>query len=127
MGKSVRCVMFLATLPCTLLLLHLSSNFQENSSTSFTTPTLASKPSTHSFSFEGSIESVVGAMKNPLKNKTKVDINSVASNEVSEDEGTEMQDIDLGDPKEEIELFPPPPVLFPGGLVNVSTKVNILR
>lgn len=116
--------MILASLPCTLLLLHLSSNIQKDSS-SFTPTTLSSKPSTHSFVLNDSSESVVGAMKNPLEHKTKVGSNSEASKGVSDNEGKEIEDVDLGDPGEEIELFPPPPVLFPGGAVNVSTKVKI--
>jgi hypothetical protein len=123
MGKSVRCVVILASLPCSLLLLHLSSNIQEDSSSSFTPTTLS--PSTHSPAWNNSSDSVVGAMKNPLEHKTKVGSNSEASKGVSEDEGEETEDIDLGDPAEEIELFPPPPVLFPAGALNVSTKVKI--
>ena len=98
MGKSVRCLVILASLPCSLLLLHLSSNIQEDSSSSFTPTTLSSKPSTHSSALNNSSESVVGAMKNPLEHKTKVGSYSEASKGVSEDEGEETEDIDLGDP-----------------------------
>ena len=58
-----------------------------------------------------------------LQPKTKVGSNNEASKGVSEDEGKETED--LGDPAEEIELFPPPPVLFPAGALDVTTKVNI--